>query len=65
MKNSRSGSPRFALKCSPGTGNANESSENVGPWCLTIWLVGPRQTEYASTHGTISETSTTQPIVSK
>ncbi len=50
-KKSRSGTPRFAAACSPGTGNANDSTLNTCSWCATICFVGPRQTEYASTQG--------------
>ncbi len=57
--------PRFAAACSPGTGNANESTPKTFAWCSTICFVGPRQTEYASTHGMIAATRTTQLIVSK
>ena len=59
-KKSRSGTPRFAAACSPGTGNANESTSKTCAWCATICFVGPRQTEYASTHGMMHATSTTQ-----
>src|SRR5205814_6362733 len=64
-KNMRSGKPRFAPDLSPGIGNANEKSEKTC-WCfVTITFVGPRQTEYASTHGMIRATSTTQLSASK
>ena len=36
------------------TRNANESAENTCGCLVTIVWVGPRHTEYASTHGTIS-----------
>ena len=45
LKNSRSGSPRLAALCSPGTGKANESVEKTWWWLWTMWFVGPRQTE--------------------
>ena len=50
---------------SPGTGNANEKVVNSSRWCVTMCFVGPRQTETASTHGTISATTTTHAAVSK
>jgi len=57
--------PRFAAECSPGTGNANESTVKTCSWFSTMCFVGPRQTEYASTHGMIAATSTTHERVSK
>ena len=38
---------------------------NSSRWCVTMCFVGPRQTETASTQGTISATTTTQAAVSK
>ena len=64
-KNMRSGKPRFAPDRSPGIGNATEKSEKTCSCFVTITFVGPRQTEYASTQGMISETSTTHAAVSK
>ncbi len=43
----------------------NESAENTSGFWVTIVFVGPRQTEYESTHGTITATSTTQLASSK
>ena len=48
-----------------GTGNVNENAEKTLAWWLTISFVGPRQTEYASTHGMTNATSTTQESSSK
>src|ERR1051326_1974252 len=64
-KNSMSGIPRFAVLFSPGTGNANDRRSNTPAWWWTIVFVGPRQTEYASTHGMISATMTTHDASSK
>ena len=43
----------------------NERAENTSGFWVTIVFVGPRQTEYESTHGTINATSTTQLSSSK
>src|SRR5205085_3236479 len=64
-KNRRSGRPRFAAVCSPGTGNAYDNVVNTCSWCVTITFVGPLQTEYASTHGMMNATRTTHDAVSK
>jgi hypothetical protein len=64
-KKSRSGRPSFAPPSTPGTGNVIESAENTSGFSETIVFVGPRQTEYESTHGTITATSTTQLSSSK
>src|SRR5207248_631258 len=58
-KKSRSGSPRLAAPFSPGTGNANESVVNTWPCFSVIVFVGPKKTEYASTHGMMQAMSTT------
>src|SRR5207253_5078531 len=63
-KKRRSGSPRLAMACSPGTGKANESADT--PFgCSRIFDVGPQKTEYASTHGISAAISATQLALSK
>jgi len=64
-KKSRSGRPNCAVLCSPGTGNVKEKVVKTCRWWVRMCFVGPRQTEYASTQGMITATSTTQAAVSK
>src|SRR4029450_7121427 len=56
-KKKRSGSPRCVTPS--GTGKLNEKAEKTLSWLVTMFFVGPRQTEYASTHGITNATRTT------
>src|SRR5262249_55033935 len=47
-----------------GTGYENDSAEKTFWWYLTMCFVGPRQTEYASTHGTMQAMITTHEMSS-
>src|SRR4029079_5358193 len=49
----------------PGTTNATETAPKTSSWPSVICLVGPRQTEYASTHGISTATRTTHESSSK
>src|SRR5262249_20061530 len=64
-KESRAARPGFAPPASPGTGKVNESASNTSTCLFTIVFVGPRQTEYESTNGTMQATRTTQLSSSK
>ena len=49
----------------PEPGTRTRARSKTPAWCSTIVFVGPRQTEYASTHGMISATTTTHETSSK